>query len=195
MKKIIIGSLGKLIKAYAILIFITFCEISLGLSFLSLIHVYTGGYIVFIALVVAVVDIMPVLGTGTVLIPWTLYSFIVGDFGLGVGIAVMYAIITILRQYIEPKLVANQLGLPPFVTIIGMYIGLRLFGIIGMFFVPMMIIFLKLLNDEGVIHIWKSLPPDEKTDDDEKPEKGKKKFRWLLYSKKDKQHETNDNKF
>ena len=70
-----------------------------------------------------------------------------------------------MRQFIEPKLVAGQLGLPPFVTIIGMYIGLKVFGIIGMFMVPLTIILIKLLNDEGVIHIWKNADEEKEITD------------------------------
>lgn len=160
-KAIFRSSVLKLLKAYAIIIFITFCEMAIGLKILSWLNVYKGGYIVFIALITAVVDIIPVLGTGTILIPWAIYSFVMGASPMGVGLLVLYAFITVARQFIEPKLVAGQLGLPPFVTIMGMYIGLKLFGFVGMLIVPLVIILLKLLNDEGVIHIW--VPTGTKT--------------------------------
>lgn len=140
----------------------------IGLTFLKLIKVYSGGYIAAIAIVVAIVDIIPVLGTGTILIPWSVYSFIVGDFGFAVGILAVYGIITVIRQVIEPKLVAGQLGLPPVVTIIGMFIGLRLFGFIGLFLVPLTVILIKLLNDEGVIHLWKT--GGAESEEESKPE-------------------------
>lgn len=84
---------------------------------------------------------------------------------MGIGVLVLYIFISVMRQFIEPKLVAGQLGLPPFLTIMGMYIGLKLFGIIGMFMVPLTIILIKLLNDEGVIHIWKNDTNEENTSD------------------------------
>lgn len=154
-KRIMFDSLGKMIKAYMIIILITFTEMTIGLTFLKLIKVYTGGYIIAIALIIAVVDIVPVLGTGTILVPWAVYSFIIGDFGMGIGLIVIYALISVIRQVIEPKLVAGQLGLPPVVTIVGMFIGLKLFGFIGIFLVPLTVILIKVLNDEGVIHVWK----------------------------------------
>lgn len=154
-RRIMFSSLGKMVKAYMIIILITFTEMTIGLTFLKIIKVYSGGYIIAIALIIAVVDIIPVLGTGTILIPWAVYNFIVGDFGMGIGLIVIYALISVIRQVLEPKLVAGQLGLPPVVTIVGMFIGLRLFGFIGIFLVPLTVILIKLLNDEGVIHVWK----------------------------------------
>ena len=153
-KHIVLNSLGKLVKAYGLIIVITFAEMLIGLFVLKIFGIYKGGWIFFIAAGTALVDIMPVVGTGTILVPWALYQFVSGDIGMGIGILVLYAFISVMRQFIEPKLVAGQLGLPPFVTIIGMYIGLKLFGIIGMFVVPLAIILLKLLNDEGIIHVW-----------------------------------------
>lgn len=158
-KQVTFSTLGKMGKAYSIILFVTFMEMLLGLSFLKLIHVYNSGYIFAIAFITAIVDIIPVLGTGTILIPWALWSLFTGDVGLGIGLLVVYAIISVIRQVIEPKLVASQLGLPPFVTIMAMYIGSQLFGFIGLFLLPITIMLLKVLNDEGVIHIFKKKAP------------------------------------
>lgn len=162
-KRIVTTSFKNLIKAYALIILVTFAEMILGLSALKLFGIYKGGWIIFISIGTAIVDIMPVLGTGTILLPWSLYSFISGDIPMGIGVLVLYVFITVMRQFIEPKLVAGQLGLPPFVTIMGMYIGIKLFGIIGMFVVPLSIILVKLLNDEGIIHIWKTSKDENET--------------------------------
>ncbi len=153
-KNIAFSTLGKMGKAYCILILVTLSEMVIGLSFLKWIGVYNGGYIFAISLVTAIVDILPVLGTGTILIPWGIWSLLTGDVKFGVGILVVYAVITVIRQIIEPKLVASQLGLPAFVTISAMYIGSRLFGFIGLFLLPISIMILKVLNDEGVIHLF-----------------------------------------
>ena len=155
-KDLLTSSLAKMGKAYLLIILITFAELSLGLSVLRLIGVFESSYIVIIAAITAVLDILPILGTGTVLIPWSLYSFISGNIGLGIGLAIIYATVFVIRQVIEPKLVAGQLGLSPIVTIAALYFGLKLFGVIGMFVTPVFIIMLKLLNDEGIIHLWKS---------------------------------------
>lgn len=150
-KRTITKGVSKLFKAYATIMLITFLEMFIGLSFMKLIGVYKGGYIAIIAFVTCIVDIIPVLGTGTVLIPWAVYSFITGNVGLGIGLIVMYAVVTVLRQIIEPKLVANQVGLPAIVTIAAMFLGARLFGAFGIILLPLTVIILKLMYDEGVI--------------------------------------------
>lgn len=152
-KRLLFPSLGKMVKAYAIIITITFCELALGLSILKLLNIYEGGYIFIIAAITAIIDIVPVLGTGTVLIPWVLYNFISGNYSLALGLIVIYVCITVIRQVIEPKLVATQLGLPAFLTIVSMFIGSQIFGVIGIFILPITIVMLKLLDDEGILHI------------------------------------------
>ena len=102
-KVLLRSSLGKMGKAYALIMLVTFIEMSVGLTVLRLIGVFQSNYIIMIAVVTAIIDIVPVLGTGTVLIPWAVYSFITGSFGLGIGLVVIYAAITVIRQVIEPR--------------------------------------------------------------------------------------------
>lgn len=161
-KRLLIPSLGKMIKAYLIIITITFCELGIGLSILSFLKIYGGNYIFVIAALTAVIDIVPVLGTGTVLVPWALYNLISGNYSLAVGLLVIYACITVIRQIIEPKLVAAQLGIPAYLTIVSMFIGSQIFGVIGIFILPITIVMIKLLNDEGIINIFHKT--DEKED-------------------------------
>lgn len=153
-KRLLIPSLGKMIKAYMIIITITFCELAFGLSILSFLDIYSGSYIFVIAALTAIIDIVPVLGTGTVLIPWAVFNLISGNYSLAVGLLVLYACITVIRQVIEPKLVAAQLGIPAFLTIVSMFLGSQIFGVIGIFILPITIVMLKLLNDEGIISIF-----------------------------------------
>ncbi|MGI6773000.1 MAG: sporulation integral membrane protein YtvI [Clostridiales bacterium] len=155
-KTVMLSTIGKITKAYCLLILITFSEVSIGLGLLKLTGIFDVNYILVIALVTALVDIIPVLGTGTILIPWSAYLLITGEFGGGIGILVIYAIITVIRQIIEPKLVAGQVGLPPVVAIMSMYIGAKVFGPIGIFLLPLCVILVKLLNDKGIISIFKT---------------------------------------
>lgn len=155
-KALTMSTLSKMCKAYCLIICITCTELIIGLYALKLIGVYGGSYIFTIAIATAVVDIMPILGSGTVLIPWGIGSLLMGNIGLGIGILVLYVIISVLRQYIEPKLVAGQLGLPPIATLMSMYLGLKIFGVLGMFILPITITILKVLNDDGIIHIWRT---------------------------------------
>ncbi len=169
-KRLLFPSLGKMAKAYGIIITITFCEVSLGLFLLKLMGIYDSGYIFVIAILTAIIDIVPVLGTGTVLIPWALVSLLNGNYPMAIGLIVMYACITVIRQIIEPKLVAAQLGIPAFLTIVSMFIGSQIFGVIGIFILPITIVMLKLLNDEGIIHIFHYTDTEE-TKAEEKSDK------------------------
>lgn len=153
-KKLLGDILGKMVKSYATLIFVTFCEVSIGLNILKLIGVYGGGYIIAISVVTAIVDILPVLGTGTILIPWAVYSLFTGNVGLGIGLIVLYALITVIRQILEPRLVSMNVGIHPVITLLGMYLGVRLFGVLGIFILPITFFLIKALNDEGIIHLW-----------------------------------------
>lgn len=154
-----------MLKAYSLIILITMTELSIGLYTLKFIGVYDSDYIVLIALVIAIVDIIPVLGTGTVLIPWALYSFVTGKIGLGIGLIIIYAIILVIRQIIEPKLVAGQAGLSPIVTITAMYIGTKTLGVLGFLILPFIVILIKKFNDAGIIHLFKTDEPGpEETD-------------------------------
>lgn len=160
-KAILLTTLKGLIKAYGTIIVITFTEMFIGLNVLDLLGIYNSGYIFMIAAITAIVDIVPVLGTGTIMIPWALYSLITGKYSLGIGLIVVYVVILVVRQVIEPKLVATKLGLPPVLTIAAMYLGTQIFGFIGLFLLPIILIMIKKLNDEGVLHLWKTGKSEE----------------------------------
>ena len=186
-KNLTITTISKMLKAYCLIICITCTELFIGISALKLLGIYNGGYVFTISLVTAIVDIFPILGSGTILIPWGIVSLLMGKTGLGIGVLVIYVIITVLRQYIEPKLVAGQLGLPPIATLMGMYIGLKLFGVFGMFILPFTITILKVLNDDGVIRIWRTSRPAKVQDGHSSVEL--KKFSQIKPTMKRKQKE------
>lgn len=124
------------IRSYALIMMITFVE----LSVLFIIFGISNAFL--IAIIIAIFDIMPVLGTGGILIPWSILSFVLGNPVMGIKIAIIYGIVTVVRNYVEPKIVGTQLGLHPIITLVSMFIGLRLFGFIGMFGLPVTISFL-----------------------------------------------------
>jgi sporulation integral membrane protein YtvI len=136
--------------AYLLIMFITFLELLAGFSILRISHALP------IAAVTAVVDILPVLGTGTVLIPWAVVSIIMGNWFRGIGLLVLYGVITVIRNIMEPRLVGKQIGLHPLVTFFGIIIGIRLFGITGMIGVPLSFAFIRYLNERGVIHVFQT---------------------------------------
>ena len=116
-------------------------------------------YALVVALIVALVDLLPVIGTSTILIPWGIVELILGNVKLGVGILVTMAIVFVIRQIIEPRIVSGQVGLHPLITLVCIFVGLKIFGVIGMLIVPLVVLCIKELNDTGRIHLWKT--PDK----------------------------------
>lgn len=155
-KQIFSKTVLKMFRAYGIIMFITFCELFLGLSILNWTGIMDNSYIVIIALAIAVFDILPVAGSGGILIPWAIVSLILGNYKAAIGLIIVYAVITVIRQYIEPKIVGSSLGVHPLVTLAGLYFGLKLFGFMGMFIVPLAVMTLKAFNDAGRIHLFNS---------------------------------------
>lgn len=155
-KQVFSKTILTMFKAYGIIMCITFCELFLGFSIMSLFGIMNNGYFAIIALAIAVFDILPVAGSGGILIPWSLFSLIYGNYKQAIGLIVLYIIITVIRQYVEPKIVGTSLGVHPIVTLMGLYFGLKLFGFIGMFIVPLTVMTLKAFNDAGRISIWKT---------------------------------------
>lgn len=111
---------------------VTFCLLFAGFSLLRV------GYPLLIALLVALVDALPVLGTGSVLIPWALVCLLEGSGARALGLLGLYATAALTRSVLEPKLVGSHLGLDPLVTLMAMYCGLRLWGLGGMLLLPML---------------------------------------------------------
>ena len=118
-KKVFSSTILKMCRAYGLIMFITFCENFIGLSILNLIGVMDNNYVFVIAIGIAIFDILPVAGSGGILIPWSLVALVTGSVGQCIGLLVIYAIITVVRQYIEPKIVGNSLGVHPLVTLAG----------------------------------------------------------------------------
>lgn len=143
-----VGTLGKFIRAYSAIISITFVELSLGFWILGIPSPLLYGFMI------AVIDILPILGTGAVLLPWSAIAFIIGNHKIGIGILILYIIITVIRQTIEPKIVGQQIGLHPILTLILMFIGAQLMGVLGLLILPVLATIIKKLNDEETIHLF-----------------------------------------
>lgn len=133
-KNVFVNSILKFIKGYAILMLITFLELLAGLLILRI------KYAPVLSAVIAVIDILPVLGTGTVLVPWAVFELITGNTATGIGLLILYAFITIVRNFSEPKVIGKQMGINPLFTLVCMFVGAKLFGIAGMFILPVVFI-------------------------------------------------------
>ena len=107
-----------------------------------------------VALLIAIFDILPVLGTGGIMIPWAILTALGGDMGRALALLVVYVIITIIRNIIEPRIVGKQIGLHPVLTLMSMFVGTHLFGVVGLFGLPILLSLLRYLNDTGTISLF-----------------------------------------
>lgn len=148
-KQYMVNTLFVVIRSYALIMSVTFVELSLGFTIIGFENA------VLIALVIAVFDILPVLGTGGIMIPWSIMTLIQGNYETGIGLIIIYIIVTVVRNILEPKIVGSQLGLHPVVTLMSMFVGANLLGVIGLFGFPITLSLLKYLNDSGTIKLFK----------------------------------------
>ena len=144
-----VSTLGKWLKAQAMMMGITFTELCAAFAIMRI------PYSVLIAAVVALIDALPVFGTGTILIPWAIITLIGGETHLAVGLALTYGVVSLVRSILEPRLIGGQIGLHPVVTLIAMYIGFCTVGVLGMILFPLGIIMLKQFHDRGYVKLWK----------------------------------------
>ena len=149
-------TLGGYLKAQITLIIISFVISLIGLYIMYFAGLNVG-FPLLIALGIGFVDALPILGSGAVMVPWAIISGLNGDIVLGVSIIVLLIIMSITRQFIEPKIVSGNIGIHPIFTIIAMYTGFKLIGILGMFVGPILLIILKNIFsdfiDDGVLKV------------------------------------------
>ena len=130
-------SLAGYVKAYLLLMLLTFCEMLVGLSLLGV------EYAFIMAIVISIVDVLPILGTGTVLVPWAIFSFLTSNTPLGVGLLILYAVTLVIRQLAEPKIVGGAIGVHPLLTLASVYLGLKFLGFAGIFAGPIIALVLR----------------------------------------------------
>ena len=143
MKSKFVNGFKKYLKAYCILFLITFAELLLGFWILGI------EYAVVLAILIAFIDFLPVFGTGAVLVPWGIILLFIKNYFLGVGIIIMFVLMTIIRQVLEPKIVGKSLGVHPLLTLITIFLGFKLFGIVGMIFLPIVTLIMFSKDEEG----------------------------------------------
>ena len=159
-KKVIVEGnrmIGKYILAYLLLISITFVEAYIGTSILNI------KYAVILSIITAICDILPILGPGTVLNSLAVIFMIRGDYVRGIGLFVLYIIITVVRQVLEPKVVSSSLGVHPLAIIMALFIGLKAHGFAGMIFTIFYVVFYNVLKRVGYFNIDTEPPENKKT--------------------------------
>ena len=127
-------SILKLLKGYFLLTLLTFAELLIGFWILNF------KLVLILAMAVALVDLLPVLGTGTVLIPWGIIEIALGNSFKGIGVLLLYLVITVVRNFAEPKIIGGQIGINPLFTLLSMFIGLKLLGCGGVIILPIIFI-------------------------------------------------------
>jgi sporulation integral membrane protein YtvI len=119
------------------------------LSFIGLLIIGTG-YPLAIALLIVVVDILPILGTGSVLVPWAVYQLAIGDAYIGVGLLLLFLVITVVRRIVEPKILGDAVGISALSALISLYVGYELVGVIGVFLGPIVVIVFMAMRKSGL---------------------------------------------
>ena len=135
-------SLGGYLKAEVTLIFVSFIISVIGLYIFKFV-VMNVKYPLLIVLAIGFVDALPILGSGTVMVPWAIFSALDGDLKLGIAIIALWIIMSVVRQFLEPKIVSGKIGIHPIFTLIAMYTGFKVIGVIGMLVGPIVLIILK----------------------------------------------------
>ncbi|GIN91803.1 sporulation integral membrane protein YtvI [Siminovitchia terrae] len=153
LKKALVG----FVKAQITLISITLVIVLVGLLILRI------NYAITIALILGLLDLLPYLGTGTVFVPWIIYEAVTGNIGLAIGLGILYTVVIVQRQLMEPKILSSNIGLSPLGTLISLFVGFKLVGFLGLILGPVTLVLLTTLHKANVFRdIWayiKGPPP------------------------------------
>lgn len=139
----------KWLRSELIMLFVVFSLLLAGFLWMGL------DFALLAASVTALVDALPVLGTGTILVPWAVVSFLTGNVPRGTALLALYAAVLLTRSILEPKLLAGQGDLPPITALLAMYLGFSIMGVGGMLLFPLLLLLLKQFHDSGVLRIWR----------------------------------------
>lgn len=144
------GSFGGFLRSQLILMLMTFFQLLLGFLLLGVKNP------VGIAAVTALIDALPVFGTGVVLVPWAVYSLLLGSMSRGLGLLICWAVVNLVRSCTQAKLLGDQIGLDPLASLMAVYVGWQVWGVWGMLLFPILLVTLQQLNEKGVIKLWKT---------------------------------------
>lgn len=147
-------ALGGYLRAQVRLMGVTFLLVAAGLLLLRREHALLT------AALIALVDALPVFGVGTVMVPWGALTLLRGDTCTGLGLLAVYAAASLTRTFLEPRLLGRQIGLSPLLTLVSLYAGYRLYGILGMILLPVAVILCR--------QAYELMEPEKK----EKPREG-----------------------
>lgn len=120
----------KYLRSYAIIMLITFSLLFFGLAVIGTKNAMGSAF------VISLLDVLPVIGTGLIMVPWAIISIFAGNTGYGIGLLLVWGITSIVRNVAEPKIVGRQVGLHPLITLIAIFVGTKIFGFVGLILLP-----------------------------------------------------------
>ena len=132
----------KYVRSYLIIMGITFIVILLGLIILRVNNV------ILLSVIIAILDLLPIIGVGTVLVPWSIVELLLGNTGVGVGLIILLAAHELVRQFAEPKIIGKSIGVHPIISLLLLYVGYYALGFIGILFVPLIAVVLNIFFDK-----------------------------------------------
>ncbi|MFC3885169.1 sporulation integral membrane protein YtvI [Bacillus songklensis] len=135
------------LKAQFLLSFITFIISFVGLSILGV------KYVAIISLIIVLVDLLPILGTGSALVPWAIFLIMSGDSKTGIGLIILFVVITVVRRVIEPKVFSQSLGISPLASLISIYLGFKMLGFIGLLVGPALVIVIETIIRANILKL------------------------------------------
>ena len=174
-KLVFISTAKELFKSYFLLTFITFLQLLIGFTIIGI------DYALILASIICFIDLLPILGTGTILLPWAGISFLFENYRTAIGLIVLYAVIALFRQIAEPRIVGANTGLSPLVSLISIFVGIKLMGFIGIIVFPIVAMTVIRLNEKGFIKLYNNFP--ENTGDKIR----KTKLKFLNFKQNDRQ--------
>ena len=133
----------KYLRSYFLIMLITFSEMLIGLLLLGV------RYALLFAILIALLDLLPVIGVGTALLPASILSFVSGDRRLAIGLLILFVASSVIRQLAEPKILGKHLGVHPLATLAAMYIGYAFFGFAGVLILPLLVVVLGIYKDNS----------------------------------------------
>ena len=133
------------VRSYLIIMGVTFVVILIGLLLLRVENA------VIISVTIAILDLLPIVGVGSVLLPWSIANFLLGNTGRGIGLIILLIVHALIREFAEPKIIGKSVGVHPIVSLILLYVGYSTLGFIGILFVPLLAVLLNIFFDKSSV--------------------------------------------
>lgn len=153
------GSIFGFVRAQIIFSTMTYVLTLVGLFIIGIEHAFA------IAFLVTLVDLLPILGVGSFLVPWAIYHAFIGNWFIAIGLVVLFLVITVIRRIIEPKVLGDAVGISALAALISLYVGFELVGVIGLFMGPVVVLVFQAMQKEGLLNIKIRLDEGEKAAD------------------------------